>query len=88
MPHPYLVSSLFIPSLYPSLFNSNNFFILLFFLQRERALNNTVALVHGICSVHACMNLQFEGGSYFFELVKTVASIRGQLLFGVWLLFK
>ena len=28
MPHPYLVSFLFIPSLYPLLFNSKNFYFL------------------------------------------------------------
>ena len=32
--------------------------------------------------------LLFECSSYFLELVKRVATIRGRLLFKVWLLFK
>ena len=45
-----------------------------------------------VCHAHLItrMNVQllFEGGSYFFELAKSAATIREQLLFGVRLLFK
>ena len=35
MPHPYLASFLFIPSLYPSLFNSKNFYFLAIIVLHE-----------------------------------------------------
>ena len=45
-----------------------------------------------VCHAHLItrMNarLLFEDGSYFFELAKSAATIRGRLLFGVRLQFK
>ena len=40
---------------------------------------------HPLNRVHACVQLLFEGGYYFFG---EAPGIRGRLLFGVWLLFE